>query len=126
MRASSSSPKVPLSTGTIATIPSLTSRLRWPSPRGASSRRRICLVTRRSWSAPGASAGRTEGRTRRRTPPGREGFRALLFEGGGREAPFRRDSGKGGQARHGAKGSRGIEGGGGRGDQRRIQEARAD
>ena len=71
-------------------------------------------------------AKRGEGRPRRRTPPGREGFRALLFEGGRRGAPFRGDTGEGGQARHGAKGSRGVEGGGGRGDQRRIQEACAD
>ena len=35
---------------------------------------------------------------------------------GGGGSPFRRDTGEGGQTRHGAKGSWGVEGGGGRGD----------
>ena len=43
-----------------------------------------------------------------------------------REAPFYGDAGEGGQARHGAKVSWGVEGGGGAGDQRSIQEACAD
>jgi len=67
-----------------------------------------------------------EGRPWRRTSPGREGFRALLFEGGGEGAPFRGGAGEGGHPRCGAKGSWGVEGGGGRGDKRRIQEACAN
>src|SRR5215216_2195459 len=48
MRASFSSPRAPSSTQTIATSPSLTTRLRWPSPRGAFSRKRTSPMTRRS------------------------------------------------------------------------------
>ena len=41
-------------------------------------------------------------------------------------APLRGDAGERSQARHGAKGSWGVEGSGGRGDQRSVQEACAD